>query len=166
MLSVNPTADCPRTSDRFPRSPAAYINQIGDRVTSFGGDSYHGFAFGPSVAGPGNARSRKPEPPEKMCEDLMARSDCMIYDHFGEFEGYEFLSRRMGEHHRFSSRENRIFKIVREALGERGLFCVRFEEHHPHAIRSIIVKAKKATSDSKRLCARCDDLFISYFIYI
>jgi len=137
-----------------------YINQIGDRVTSFGGDS---ITVLPSPIGwvPGMPEP-EPEPPEKMCE-ICGKISCMIYDHFGEFEGF-IVEQENGKHHRFSSRENRIFKIVREAWDERRFICVLRNIVPMLSVQSLL-KRKKATSDFKGSAPGVTTCLYHFYIY-
>jgi hypothetical protein len=86
-----------------------YIADIAGRVLGFGGDPD---TIQPSPVGdvPGLKR-----PPPPTVREVTGKIETIIYDHFGDFEGF-VLETQSGGHHHFYSREATM--LVREITVE------------------------------------------------
>jgi hypothetical protein len=62
----------------------------------------------------------------------------IVYDRFGDFEGFVLLTER-GEFHHFKGRESRVEDLIREAWEERTVVAVCVEPHNRDWPISIIL---------------------------
>jgi hypothetical protein len=94
-----------------------YIADIVGRVRGFGGDPD---TIQPSPVGdvPGLKR-----PPPPTVREVTGKIETLIYDHFGDFEGF-VLETQSGGHHHFYSREATMQVLVRRAWIERTRMTV------------------------------------------
>jgi hypothetical protein len=103
-----------------------YVDQLAGRVDGFGGDPG---AIGPSPTGyvPGLPEPHpQPHPGHGghgPATEVTGKVDGIVYDHFGDFEGF-IVETPHHERHRFSSRERRVLDLVRRAEDERLLVTV------------------------------------------
>jgi hypothetical protein len=105
-----------------------YLNLIGIRVSELGGD--------PSAIKPSqNGYSGLPHKlhGEKGVErhEWTGKIESLIYDHFGDFEGF-VLELYNGHTHRFESREVQIESLAREVWAERIVVTIATAIHAPH----------------------------------
>lgn len=117
-----------------------YIGQLAGRVQGFGGDpdaippsatgSVPGHPIGgPGTGGPGKAGQHR---------ETSGKITGIIYDHFGDFEGFVMETHHAHER-RFRSRESRILDIVRRALAERTPVTVISEPGREEVPLSIVM---------------------------
>ena len=119
-----------------------YIDDIAGRVQGFGGDPGK---IEPSPTGqvPGLHRPRPAPGGHHHHEEggeVTGKIDGLIYDHFGDFEGF-ILETEEGRHHRFASRELPMLMLVQRAWLERLRVTVFAKRHAPHVPRTIILRA-------------------------
>src|SRR5271157_526681 len=117
-----------------------YLEGIADRVRGLGGDPTE---ILPSPTGDGRKHHR-PEEPE--CEKRIAitgKITGLIFDHFGDFEG--FLLGTEECEHRFFSREKEMKELAERAWRERLRITVWAEREAPHRPLSIIVHIPPAS---------------------
>jgi hypothetical protein len=108
-----------------------YLQEIGGRVTVFGGDP--GLIW-PSPTGDG----KKPPCPEPEDEQAFTGKICgLIFDHFGDFAGF-VLETEHGEH-KFHSREKEMEELAERAWRERLRITVHADRNGPHRSRLIVV---------------------------
>lgn len=77
------------------------------------------------------------EKEEKHGEEFIGKVNGLIYDHFGDFEG--FLLETDDHEHRFRSHERRIEDLVKRAWAERIATSVFVHRHEPHRPRSVVL---------------------------
>jgi len=71
--------------------------------------------------------------------EVTGKVNGLIFDHFGDFEGF-IIETRFGALERFCSREERVMIILREAL-EKRLWITVWREEKPHEeVRTIIIR--------------------------
>ena len=117
-----------------------YLEGIADRVRGLGGDPTE---ILPSPTGDGR-KHHLPEEPE--CEKRIAltgKITGLIFDHFGDFEG--FLLGTEECEHRFFSREKEMKELAERAWRERLRITVWAEREAPHRPLSIIVHIPPAS---------------------
>jgi hypothetical protein len=107
-----------------------YIGYVAGRVDGFGGNSS---SIAPSQTGwvPGLPKGGS------IGEEFFGKVMGLVYDHFGDFEGF-ILETEAGKRHRFASREHTIFKLAQEALADRTLVLVIAGEPD-RLVRTMIV---------------------------
>jgi len=108
-----------------------YLQTIANRVTAFGGDPAQ---ISPSPTGDGTS---KPPRPRRHIE-YTGKVAGLIFDHFGDFEGF-LLETGHGEHE-FFSREREIRELVERAWRERLRITVWVERDERRTPASIIVR--------------------------
>ncbi len=121
-----------------------YIGEIAGRVHGFGGDPTK---ILPSPTGqvPG---WHVPQPSPGgghgghggMIEEVTGKIEGIIYDRFGDFEGF-VLESESGRRHRFASREEPMLRVARAALNRRARVTVMSERDRPHEAMRIVVHA-------------------------
>jgi murein tripeptide amidase MpaA len=124
-----------------------YLSQIAGRVTTFGGDPNQ---ILPSPTGDGRRKHRcHPEPEGEERRALTGKIAGLIFDRFGDFEGF-LLDTEDGEC-KFFSRERDIAELAERAWRERLRITVCAERHSPHQPECIIVRQPPTRSgtDSK-----------------
>jgi hypothetical protein len=109
-----------------------YVSQISGRVRGFGGDPG---AIKPSPTGGVPLPKRGPCLPD-LC--FTGKVIGVIYDRFGDFEGFELLS-ECGDVYRFRGREPRVEELVRDAWAERTVITVFVEPHSRDWPTSIVL---------------------------
>jgi hypothetical protein len=116
-----------------------YISQLAGRVDGFGGNSGI-IVASPSGNIPGQSSGgEKHHEHHKHHEEVSGKVSELLFDHFGDFEGFS-LETRLGEFRRFRSRERRVLEIVRAALEARSWLTVIRELKKPDEVLSIIVR--------------------------
>jgi hypothetical protein len=114
-----------------------YIAQLAVRVAGYGGNP------GSIPASPTGNVPGFPSPVAKHEHEhgeVTGKVNGLIFDHFGDFEGF-ILETHFGALERFHSREERVMNILREALEKRIWITVRREEKPHEEVRTIIVRA-------------------------
>ena len=118
-----------------------YVDQIGGRVLGFGGNPHE------IVASPAERTwlKRQPSGGEGSGEgyEYTGKVDGVIYDRFGDFEGFLLLTEH-GEEHRFHARECKIEELARMAWRARIVITVIAERHDSHRPVSIILRRAPA----------------------
>jgi hypothetical protein len=122
-----------------------YIAQLAGRVAGFGGNP--GLIL-PSPDGklPGKARVLIPVPPgdhdrpsDDRPNEITGKIDGIVYDHFGDFEGF-ILETRHAKLHRFNSREARVLDVIAHAYRDRILLSVIHEPGRDDIPLSVILR--------------------------
>ncbi len=110
-----------------------YIEIIVGRVFSLGGDPTQILPTPSDNGGPHLS------PPPKRGEHLhfTGKISGLIFDHFGDFEGF-ILETEHGGEHRFHSREKDVAILKERALRERLRITVTTEHHEPHRPHTIV----------------------------
>jgi hypothetical protein len=114
-----------------------YAALVAARVDGLGGNST---AIPPSLGGyPGKGRHPEPEPFPGLGEGRTGKVEAILYDRFGDFEGF-LLRTRSGHELRFHGREPRIEELVRLAWEERWLITVEVAHHDRDWPSAIILR--------------------------
>jgi hypothetical protein len=115
-----------------------YVDQVSGRVNGFGGNAG---SVGASQGGftSGGAGGKHHHHPHGMLEEYTGKVAAVIYDRFGDFEGFVVRSERGHEHH-FRGREPEIERLVRYAWGDRAVISVFVEKHSPECPVSIVLR--------------------------
>ena len=108
-----------------------YLQTIANRVIAFGGDPSQ---ISPSPTGDGTS---KPPRPRRHIE-YTGKVAGLVFDHFGDFEGF-LLETGHGEHE-FRSREREIKELVERAWRERLRITVWVERDERRTPTSIIIR--------------------------
>jgi hypothetical protein len=113
-----------------------YILQLAGRVAGFGGDPGK---ILPSPTGhiPGEPGEGEREHHEH--HEVTGKVSGLLFDHFGDFEGF-ILETRRGELRHFHSRERRVLEIVRAAMEERTWLSVVGHRKRHDEVQSIMVR--------------------------
>jgi hypothetical protein len=110
-----------------------YITLISDRVNALGGNAA---AIPPSPKGY--------NPPAG--NDNTGKVTGLIYDRFGDFEGFHLLTEE-GKEEEFWSKEKNIEHLIRFAWEKRAVITVKHHHHHhTHRPTSIILRRLPAHS--------------------
>jgi hypothetical protein len=114
-----------------------YVDLIGGRVTGFGGDPNQ---ILPSPTGdvPHRKHHHGDEDEHRRRHQLTGKVMGLIYDRFGDFEGFLLLTEH-GREHSFHAREHEVEDVVDRAWRERILITVFVERHDPSRPVSIIL---------------------------
>jgi len=115
-----------------------YIGYIAARVNGLGGNAN---TIQPS---PWGAQGAPPIPSPKR-DEFMGKVAGLIYDHFGDFEGF-ILETANCETHRFCSREPKVEAIVREMWRDRSLVTVILKGKDSCCLLAIIA------GDTRQCC--------------
>jgi hypothetical protein len=110
-----------------------YVEIIAGRVRRLGGDPKH---IPPSLTG------YHPEPAhglDKGREEFTGKVIAIIYDRFGDFEGFRLLTEE-GHEMSFRGREREVESLIYRAWEERILITVRVHSHDRHWPASIIYR--------------------------
>ena len=107
-----------------------YLDQIAGRVRGFGGD--------PGTIEPSPTGDVPHKHPEHERHHLTGKIVGVIYDRFGDFEGFHLLTED-GHEHMFYAREHAIEAIVRQAWLERMVVTVYVEHRHSKTPVSIVL---------------------------
>jgi hypothetical protein len=110
-----------------------YIGQLAGRVAGFGGN--------PASIPPSPTGNVPPLPPrfEKHYHEVTGKVSGLIFDHFGDFEGFR-LETELGEIERFRSREQRVMEIVLKAQEARIWVSVIREPKRHDQVRTIVLR--------------------------
>ena len=113
-----------------------YIGDLAGRVQGFGGNPSQ---IPPSETGqvPGLG-AKKPHPGWE--KEFTGKIVGIIYDHFGDFEGFVLEDERGGQH-RFESRERPMLTVVQRAWDERLRVRVIAERDRENEPRKVILLA-------------------------
>jgi hypothetical protein len=112
-----------------------YLDQIAGRVRGFGGD--------PGSIEPSPTGDMPRKQPRHERHHLTGKIVGVIYDRFGDFEGFHLLTED-GHEHSFHAQEHAIEAIVRQAWLERMVVRVYIEHKHSKTPLSIVlVRAPK-----------------------
>jgi hypothetical protein len=114
-----------------------YLDVVVGRVGGFGGDPG---TIKPSPIGDVPGLHLVPHPPrgEEECE-IDGKIEAIVYDHFGDFEGF-ILETESGAHHRFYSRETPMLALVRRAWIERIRVTVCYAPRREHLPRRLLLR--------------------------
>jgi hypothetical protein len=126
------------TSNRWYPVFQRYIGQLSGRVTALGGN---GTTVPPTQTGiwPGLGGTCIETGTGAQCEtSCSGKVDSIIYDHFGDFEGF-ILETFDGEHRRFDSHEAPVHRLVQRAWSQRILMTVVLRNDHPKRPFEIIL---------------------------
>jgi hypothetical protein len=119
-----------------------YLELIAIRVSELGGDPTQ---IKPSPNGYGGIPRFCHPRPEPVCDfeeerlEFTGKIEALVYDHFGDFDGFVLELRHEGEH-RFYSREADIEALAREAWAERIVTTVVVEREHCHRPLNLILR--------------------------
>lgn len=124
-----------------------YIAQLAGRVKGFGGDPTK------ILPSPNGYRRHREDEEEEERISFTGKVDGLIYDRFGDFEGF-ILDTEDGER-RFQNREHEVQELVHAAWTQRILTTVWVEREERHRPLSIILRAappgcKRWYHDEKR----------------
>ena len=117
-----------------------YIAYVSRRVDGFGGDAG---AVKPSLTGYGPLGQHTA--PRSELRGHTGKVSGLVYDAFGDFEGF-WLQSEDGAEHRFCSRERQIEDLVRHAWVQRILISVQNGHHEPE--RPLRVTYRRAPRPS------------------
>jgi hypothetical protein len=119
-----------------------YIAAVGGRVQGFGGNPGK---IPPSPSGdvPGKfpPPQHQPEPGHDHLIRLSGKIEGLVYDHFGDFEGFILETVHDGRTHRYESREGPMFDVANRAWRRRIRVSVTSERHRPHVPLSVVLHA-------------------------
>jgi hypothetical protein len=117
-----------------------YIGQLSGRVTALGGNGATvpptQTGIWPGLGGTGTGTGTGTGAHGQT--SCTGKVDSIIYDHFGDFEGF-VLETFDGEHHRFDSHEAPVHKLVQRAWAQRILTTVVLRHGHPRRPFEIIL---------------------------
>lgn len=120
-----------------------YIEQLAIRVLHYGGNPVD---ILPSPTGAITAPAEvclvdkhRHEHHEHEHHEVTGKVNGLVFDHFGDFEGF-ILETRLGELERFHSREKRVLEIAGNALEERSWVTVVREPKRHGEVRTIIIR--------------------------
>jgi hypothetical protein len=132
----------PRSS-RWYKVMRRYIALLGPRLTELGGNPSEIKPSQNGYDGLPHHRKPHPTPPHRQHWDGEAcfegKVAGLIYDHFGDFEGF-ILEQFDGAERRFLSREREIEIVARMGWEDRILVTVVAERHDEHHVRLIILR--------------------------
>jgi hypothetical protein len=115
-----------------------YLGQLAGQISRLGGKPNQ---IKPSPNGevPGlPAPTQKCSLAHEHLREIFGKIEAIIYDHFGDFEGF-VLETETGAHHRFRSREPAMLDLVRRAWLERTRVAVVPEAHQADVARSVML---------------------------
>jgi hypothetical protein len=113
-----------------------YLRQLGDRVTGLGGDPGQ---IQPSPTGNWKPKPYPPPTPGVEMGGDTGKVTGLIYDRFGDFEGF-LLETEHGQERRYFAREHQIEEIVGRAWTEHAVITVIRSHHYPERPTNIIVR--------------------------
>jgi hypothetical protein len=120
-----------------------YITYVAGRIGGMGGNpilvqpSPYGASGSPIPIGGGGGPPVNP-PPHNHKSGYMGKVEGLIYDRFGDFEGFS-MEMEDGKERRFHSRKTRIEELVRYAWRDQVVITVRPEHHDARVPESIIL---------------------------
>ena len=118
-----------------------YLQYLAGRVQGFGGDP-EGIVpspWGVPQGGPGGGGSLPWQPP--LGREFTGKIEGLVYDRFGDFEGFLLLTEH-GREHAFRSREAEVEERVRYAWAERVVISVWVEKHEPELPVALILRRR------------------------
>jgi murein tripeptide amidase MpaA len=110
---------------------ARYLDQIAGRVTGLGGD--------PGQVLPSPTGDGKHHDGSASAGDATGKVVGVIYDRFGDFEGFLLETERGGER-RYHAREHKVEEIVKWAWLARAVITVHTDRFDPHHAAGIVVR--------------------------
>jgi phosphoketolase len=113
--------------------------QLAGRVDGFGGNSGTIVASSSGNIPGQSSGGETHHEHHKHHEEVSGKVSELLFDHFGDFEGFS-LETRLGEFRCFHSRERRVLEIVRAALEDRSWLTVIRESKKHDQVLSIIVR--------------------------
>lgn len=116
-----------------------YLWYLAGRVNALGGNAG---SIKPSPSGvvpPGSGKHGGSGPPGHHGEEFTGKVSGVVYDRFGDFEGF-LLVTESGHEHAFQAREARIEALVRFAWMDRVVISVFAGEGHPERPVSIVLR--------------------------
>jgi hypothetical protein len=116
-----------------------YLKLIAIRVGEMGGDPSQITPSPDGYSGIPRFRHRPVCDFEEECLEFTGKIEALVYDHFGDFDGF-VLELRHGGEHRFFSREADIEALAREAWAERIVTSVVVEREHCHRPLHLILR--------------------------
>ena len=132
------------TSDRWYPVLLRYIDYVAGRVDGMGGNarglpaSFGGAPIGVFKHGGGAAGGQGPDLSSEHQRSHTGKVTGLIFDHFGDYEGFELDS---GEsEHRFDSREREVRDLSELAWRQRLRVTVHTEPDTPHRILRIVLR--------------------------
>jgi hypothetical protein len=119
-----------------------YIWEVAGRVDGFGGNPS---TIGPSPTGhvpgwPAQLMGDHHHDHDHDYDQICGTIDAIVYDHFGDFEGF-IVETETGRHHRFHSHDEPMLRVARAAMNDRAPVTVVSEHDDPRRARRIIVRA-------------------------
>lgn len=118
--------------DRWVPVLSRYVRQIAERVEGFGGEP------GKILPSPSGSIPSLPGVTHHDLE-ITGKVAGLVYDGFGDFEGFLVLS-LTGQEHSFHSAEQEVESLIRRAGEERITLTVFFHHSKPHTPVSIILR--------------------------
>jgi hypothetical protein len=113
-----------------------YVALIGGRVGGMGGNPG---SIPPSPTGTWKGGPGTPGKGEEPEIEWTGKVASLVYDHFGDFEGF-FLETERGEMHRFRSIEGELEALVRHVWQDRIVISVATNRRHPHRVLRIFLR--------------------------
>ncbi len=110
-----------------------YVSLLGERVAGMGGDPS---TITPS---PNGAGASSPRPTATKIEEFTGKVAGVIYDRFGDFEGFLLIT-EAGREHRFEAREPELEELVRFAWIDRVVISVVVDRHTLTRPISIVLR--------------------------
>ncbi|APA90355.2 hypothetical protein BJG93_32665 (plasmid) [Paraburkholderia sprentiae WSM5005] len=123
-----------------------YLALIGGRVDGFGGDPNTVLPSPTGTVPKPPAHHPPHHPPHEVpcpTEERTAHTgkvSGLVYDRFGDFEGFVLLD-LCGVEHRYHAREHAVERIVRSAWTERSVITVFSPRHDPQEPAAIVVQS-------------------------
>lgn len=128
------------TNNRWHPVLKRFVHQISGRVNAWGGNAG---SIPPSPLGyPGPITKGTGHPPKHPHDhplEFTGKVAGVIYDIFGDFDGFLLLT-DLGHEHRFHAREANIEDLAREAWEERSVISVFADHKHPEEPLSIVLR--------------------------
>jgi hypothetical protein len=113
-----------------------YLGDLAGRVKGFGGDPSQ---ISPSETGQVPGLTKEPHH-GRHCGETAGKIRGIVFDHFGDFEGFIVEDER-GHLHRFTSHERPMLAVIQRAWEERITVRVLSERTHEAFVRSVILIA-------------------------
>jgi hypothetical protein len=115
-----------------------YIDDVAGRVEGFGGNpgSIEPSPTGQVPRSPSEKDDEDDEDDEQGDEEIVGKVFAVLFDHFGDFDGF-VIETEDGRRHRFSSREHRMRVVVEEALEDRLRVAVEVRRRRREVPRRI-----------------------------
>lgn len=126
-------------NDRWYPVLQRYLSYVAGRVQAFGGDPT---TILPSPTGVPQPTEAGKHHHKHDAEEFSGKVEGLIYDRFGDFEGF-LLRTEHGHEHTFHATENEIEEKVRYAWEDRIFISVRAHREHPSIPVSIILRRRR-----------------------